>query len=125
MEQWTSRSKEQQSALFRATRKESWVKRKQKGGSLQDPQNGKSDQGEVCILLFCSVGWISMSPPTQWSRVILVNLIVQLVIKFSALYGICRFITVFTRACHRSLSFDGWIHFTPSNPISVRYILIL
>jgi hypothetical protein len=35
-----------------------------------------------------------------------------------------RFITAFTTARHRSLSWPRWIHSTPSQPVSVRSILI-
>jgi hypothetical protein len=40
-------------------------------------------------------------------------------------YGTRRFITVFTRPYHRSLSEARWIQSTPSKPISLRSILIL
>jgi hypothetical protein len=39
-----------------------------------------------------------------WSRILLEIIVAQLVKKFPALYGTRRFITVFTGACHRSLS---------------------
>jgi hypothetical protein len=41
------------------------------------------------------------------------------------LYGTRRFITVFTRAHHWSLSWARWIHCTSSHPISLRFVLIL
>jgi len=41
------------------------------------------------------------------------------------LYGSPMFITMFTRACHSSLSWARWIQSTPSQPIYVRCILIL
>jgi len=60
------------------------------------------------------------------NRVLLDKLIVsQLVKKFPAFYGTPRFITVFITTSHWSLSWARWIHSTPSNPISLRSILIL
>jgi len=47
----------------------------------------------------------------------------QLVKKSSAFYGILKFITVFTRACHWSASWGTWIQTTPSRPVSVRFNL--
>jgi len=35
------------------------------------------------------------------------------------IYGTQRFITVFTRACHRSVSWVRWIQTTSSHPISL------
>jgi hypothetical protein len=49
----------------------------------------------------------------------------QLLKKSLAFYGTRRFITVFTRAHHRSLPWAEWTHSTPSNPISARSILLL
>jgi hypothetical protein len=49
----------------------------------------------------------------------------QVLRKFPALYGIGRFITVFTTARHLSLPWARSIQSTPSYPISVRFILIL
>jgi hypothetical protein len=51
--------------------------------------------------------------------------IVQLLKNFSAFYGTRKFITVFTRALHWSLSWAKSIQFIPSHPISLRFILIL
>jgi hypothetical protein len=45
--------------------------------------------------------------------------------ELPAFYGTRRFITVFTRALHWSLSWARSIQFIPSHPISLRYILIL
>jgi hypothetical protein len=45
--------------------------------------------------------------------------------KFPAFYGIRRLITVFTRACHWSLSWARCTHSTPSHTISLISILIL
>jgi hypothetical protein len=38
------------------------------------------------------------------------------------LHGTQRFITVFTKACHRTLSWASWIQFAPSIPTSLRSI---
>jgi hypothetical protein len=51
--------------------------------------------------------------------------IAQLIEKHTAIYGTWRFITVFTRAHHWSLSRNRWIQSTISHPISLRSILIL
>jgi len=45
--------------------------------------------------------------------------------KFLASYGTWRFITMFTRAHHLSLSWARWIQSTTSHTISLRSILIL
>jgi hypothetical protein len=50
---------------------------------------------------------------------------VQLLKNFPAFYGTRRFITVFTRALHWSLSCARSIQYIPSHPISLRSILIL
>jgi len=64
----------------------------------------------------------SASPSS--SRVLLEKLIVtQLVKKLPVFYGTRRFITVFTRACHKCLSWARCIQFTPSHPVSHRSIL--
>jgi hypothetical protein len=57
------------------------------------------------------------SPPWQANS--------HLVKKFSAYYGIRRFIAVLTTARHWSLSWARCIQSTPSHPISLRSILIL
>jgi hypothetical protein len=44
---------------------------------------------------------------------------------FPTFYGNRRFITVFTRALHRFLSWARWIPSAPSHPISLRSILLL
>jgi len=49
----------------------------------------------------------------------------QLVSKFSTSNGTWRFITMFRRACHWSLSSARCIQSTTSHPISIRSILIL
>jgi hypothetical protein len=45
--------------------------------------------------------------------------------ELPAFYGTRRFITMFTRAFHWSLSWARSTQLTPSHPISLRYILIL
>jgi hypothetical protein len=63
---------------------------------------------------------------TPWSRILLEKLIVaQLVQQFPVFYGTRRFITVFTRARHGSLSWARCIQSTPSHPVFIRSILIL
>jgi len=49
----------------------------------------------------------------------------QLVQKIPAFYRNQSFITMFTRACHCSISWARWIQSTPSQPISLRSILTL
>jgi hypothetical protein len=62
---------------------------------------------------------------TPWSRVCLEKLVVtQLVKKFPAFYGTRRFITVFTRARHWSLSWARCIQSTTFHPISLKSSLI-
>jgi hypothetical protein len=64
---------------------------------------------------------------TPWSRVLLERnwQYAQLVKKFSVFYGTKRFISVFTRVSHRSLSWARWIQITLTCPISLISILIL
>jgi hypothetical protein len=50
---------------------------------------------------------------------------VQILINFSAFYGTRRFLTVFTRSLHWSLSWAWWIQSTPPHSISLTFILIL
>jgi hypothetical protein len=62
----------------------------------------------------------------SWSSALLEKLsIVQVLKNFQAFYGTRRFITVFKRALHWSLSWARSIQSIPSNPISIRSILIL
>jgi len=49
----------------------------------------------------------------------------SLVKKFPAFYGTRRYITVFIRICHWSLSWTRWIQSTNFHPVSQRSILIL
>jgi hypothetical protein len=65
-------------------------------------------------------------PHRSWSWVLLEKPpIVQPLKNFPAFYGIRRFITVFTRSLHWSLSWASSIQSIPSYPISLRSILIL
>jgi hypothetical protein len=62
----------------------------------------------------------------SWSWALLEKLpIVQPLKNFPVFYGTRRFITVFTRSFHWSLSWSRWIQSIPSHPISLRSILIL
>jgi hypothetical protein len=62
----------------------------------------------------------------SWSWSLLEKLpIVQLLKNFPAFYGTRRFVTVFTRALHWSLSWARSIQSIPVHPISLRSILIL
>jgi hypothetical protein len=68
--------------------------------------------------------WI-LEKLTPCNRVLLEKLIfTKLVKKFPTMFGTRRFFTVFTRACHCSLSWARWIHSTPSHPTSLRPDLI-
>jgi hypothetical protein len=59
----------------------------------------------------------------SWSWALLEKLpIVQLLKNFPAFYGTRKFITVFTRALHWSLSWARSIQSIPSHPISLRWI---
>jgi len=60
---------------------------------------------------------------TPWSIILLEKIIVTHPFKkFPALFGTWRFITVFTRVHHWSLSWARWIQSTPSHPLSLRFI---
>jgi hypothetical protein len=63
--------------------------------------------------------------PTPWSRVLLEKLTVtQPVKKYPAVYGTRRFITVFIRAHHWSLSWARRIQSTLSHPLFLKSILL-
>jgi hypothetical protein len=63
---------------------------------------------------------------TAWSRIILEKLLVTLLVKrFPTFYGTWRFITIFTRAHHWSISWARWIQSTPSHQISLASLLML
>jgi hypothetical protein len=63
---------------------------------------------------------------TSWSWTLLEKTpIMQLLKNFPAIYGIQRFITMFTGALHWSLSWARSILSIPPHPISLRSILIL
>jgi hypothetical protein len=69
------------------------------------------------------LGFILLTP---WCRTLFEKLIVtQLVKKTCFLYGTRRFITVFTKARHWTLSWASRIKFVPWIPISLRSILML
>jgi hypothetical protein len=69
--------------------------------------------------------WLTHSL-TPWNTVLPVKLTAtQLVKKFPACYGTRRVTTVFIRARHRSLSWARCSQSTPSDPISLRSILII
>jgi hypothetical protein len=52
---------------------------------------------------------------TKWSRDLLQKLTVaQLDKKFTGFYRTQRFITIFTKVCHWSLTWTKWIQFTPN-----------
>jgi hypothetical protein len=78
---------------------------------------------KILIRMYLYVVYNTLTP---WSKVLLEKLIVmQPVKKFHAFYETWRFITILTRACHWSLSWDRWIQSTPSHCISLRSSLIL
>jgi hypothetical protein len=52
-------------------------------------------------------------------------IVTQLIKKFPAFHGAWRFITVFTRTHHWSLSWARWFQSISSHPISLRSIIIL
>jgi len=63
---------------------------------------------------------------TLWSRNLLEQATVtKLARKFLAFYGMLRFISVFTKACHWFLSSARYIQSTPFHLISIRSIPIL
>jgi hypothetical protein len=47
---------------------------------------------------------------------------VQPLKNFPAFHGTWRFINMFTRALHWSLSWTRWIQYIPSHPVSLRSI---
>jgi len=51
-------------------------------------------------------------------------IVTHLVNKFPEFYGKRRFITVFIRIRHHSISWARWIQFIPTQPIFLTYILI-
>jgi hypothetical protein len=65
-----------------------------------------------------------MITPCSW--VLLVKpLVAQLLKNFSKFYGIRRFITVFTKVRHWSLSWVRWIQSIPPHPFPLRPIMIV
>ena len=82
---------------------------------LRDKQTTRCQNTYLLIYLF-----------TLWSRVLLEKLTGSLLIKkFSALYGIQRFITAFTSARHLSLSYARPIQSIPPHPTSWWSTLVL
>jgi hypothetical protein len=70
--------------------------------------------------------YLTHSLTHSWSWALLEKLpIVQLPKNFPAFYETRRFITVFTRTLHWSLSWARSVQSIPSHPISLRSILIL
>jgi hypothetical protein len=73
----------------------------------------------------------SVSNRTDWldttCGIVLIEKLIfaQLVKKFPAFYGTRKFITVLTRAWHRSLSWAIWFQYTTSHAISLTFTLIL
>jgi hypothetical protein len=60
---------------------------------------------------------------TPWCRILFEKLtFTQLVKNYPPSYGTRGFITAFTKACHRTLSWARRIQFAPSIPISIRSI---
>jgi hypothetical protein len=62
---------------------------------------------------------------TPWCRIFEKLTATQLVKNIPHCYGTRRFITVFTKACHRTLSRVRRIQFASSIPVSLRSILML
>jgi len=71
----------------------------------------------ACTNLCCSL--------TPWIKVLEKLTVTQLGKKYPTIYGIWRFITLFTRFCHWSLSWTRWIQSTHSHSISQRSVLIV
>jgi hypothetical protein len=72
-------------------------------------------------------GWAQPSPLTltSWSWVLLEKPpVAQLLKNFPTFYGTRRFITVFTRALHWSLSWARSIQYIPPHPIYLRSNII-
>jgi hypothetical protein len=63
--------------------------------------------------------------PTSWSRVLEKLGVIQLLKNFPTFNGTWKFITAFTRASRRSLSWARCVQFIISHPVSLRSILIL
>jgi hypothetical protein len=89
----------------------------------------KHNQHKICrrsIITSPSLWRLSLTPTHSWSWALLEKPpIVQPLKNFPAFYGTRRFITMFTRALHWSLSWARSIQFIPSHSVSLRSILIL
>jgi hypothetical protein len=85
--------------------------------SNRDPPQCEFRGVPLCYLLskLTSCGWVPLQKPP----------VLQLLRNFEEFYGTQRFITVFTRALHRSLSWARYIQSIAPHPISLRSILIL
>jgi hypothetical protein len=96
------------------------------GFKISAPRHQREQMSGTHTNLFCTASSASLLISvttwlTPWSRVLLDKLTVtQLVTKFPAFYGARWFITVFTRACHWSLSCSRWIRPKTSHHISLR-----
>jgi len=76
--------------------------------------------------IFSKCQWRMRVELTPWSKVFHEKLRgVQLVKKFSTLYGSWRFISMFTRASYLFLPWSWSIQLMPYQPISLRFFLIL
>jgi hypothetical protein len=63
---------------------------------------------------------------TPWCRILFEKLnVTHLFKKIPLSYGTRRFVTVFTKARHWTLSWVSWIQFAPSNPTSLTSVLML
>jgi len=71
----------------------------------------------------CVHTWVYQ--PIPWSIILLEELLITHLVKFPAFYGTHRLISMFTRACHLSLSWTKRIRSTPTHCISLRSVLIL
>jgi hypothetical protein len=89
------------------------VSRDQQGELLREMKGGV----KILVINYTQNTWL-----IPQSRVILEKLTVaQLIKKFPTFYGIQRFITVFTRARHWSLSWARRIHSASSHPFKIHF----
>ena len=104
------------------------------GSSLIRRKRTVSSPKRLCLILSYSCPFLGSAEPvikfvcvyllTPWTRVLLENWF-KLAKKFPAFYGIRGFITAFTNACHRCLTWVTSIPSMPSHPTSWRSIWIL
>jgi hypothetical protein len=84
---------------------------------------GCSPRNVVRFLDFYKINYTYLTH--SWSWALLEKLpIVQLLKNFPAFYGTRRFITVFTRALHRSLSWARWIQSIPSHLSKIHFNIV-